>query len=291
MDLKPTDKQPKHILSNSKNLLFKGGTYEYEYLVGSKTGYTNSSRNTLVSCAEKNGMRLIAVVMVEETPNQYVDTLALFNYGFNNFDVVNIAQNETRFHISDSGSFYSNNDIFGNSESLLTLNKDAKLVLPKAVAFTDLTSTISYDTTSKKQAALVHYNYNGHPLGTASIDFAGMTDPYAFEQGAMQPNSSHQTNEKEESPILFVNILRIIFAVLAFACGLIILISIISFFSNYQFVEPDRNNRKSWKREKRKRINHYQRIARNIQKRRLNAQKRRERRRSKELSFKNMKKK
>lgn len=56
------------LYANTHNkLLFPGGKYNYEYLVGSKTGFTQDSRQTLVSCAEKDGMKLICVVMREET--------------------------------------------------------------------------------------------------------------------------------------------------------------------------------------------------------------------------------
>ena len=67
------------LYANTHNqLLFPGGKYNYEYVVGSKTGFTQDSRQTLVSCAEKDGMRLICVVMREETPHQFEDTISLF---------------------------------------------------------------------------------------------------------------------------------------------------------------------------------------------------------------------
>ncbi len=62
-----------------------GTKYNYEYTVGGKTGYTNVARQTLVTCAQKDDMRLIVVVMKDETPSHYTDTKALFEYGFNYF--------------------------------------------------------------------------------------------------------------------------------------------------------------------------------------------------------------
>ena len=66
----------------SKNQLYKGKPYEYQYLLGSKTGYVSQSRQTLVSAAEKNGMKLVCVVFMDETPYQFEDTITLFQYGF-----------------------------------------------------------------------------------------------------------------------------------------------------------------------------------------------------------------
>ena len=48
---------------HSKNQLYPGKTYAYEYLVGSKTGYTSEARQTLVSCAQKDGLKLICVIL------------------------------------------------------------------------------------------------------------------------------------------------------------------------------------------------------------------------------------
>ena len=46
LELPPTDKQPKHIIENARNQILAGRTYAYEYLVGSKTGYTLSARSS-----------------------------------------------------------------------------------------------------------------------------------------------------------------------------------------------------------------------------------------------------
>ena len=159
LDLEPTDKQPKHVLENSKNQLFPGKPYAYEYLVGSKTGYTNAAKSTLVSCAQKDGLKLIAVVMVADSPNQFADTVSLFQYGFQNFEKVNIAENESRFHMEDGNSFYSNHDIFGNSKPILELNKTESVILPKTIEFSDLKSEISYEDLAENQAVKIIYSY------------------------------------------------------------------------------------------------------------------------------------
>lgn len=53
----------------------------YPGVIGGKTGYTSLAGNTLVTCAEKDGVRLIAVIMKSKATH-YSDTKALLDYGF-----------------------------------------------------------------------------------------------------------------------------------------------------------------------------------------------------------------
>lgn len=56
----------------------------YNGMDGLKTGYTEKAGYCLTSTAKKNGLRLIAVVMGEDSiENRTEDTLKLMNYGFN----------------------------------------------------------------------------------------------------------------------------------------------------------------------------------------------------------------
>ncbi|MEF9953994.1 MAG: serine hydrolase [Clostridium sp.] len=55
--------------------------YYYQGIVGGKTGYTSLAGNTLVTCAERNGVRLITVILKGEQ-SHYQDTKALLDYGF-----------------------------------------------------------------------------------------------------------------------------------------------------------------------------------------------------------------
>ena len=59
----------------------RGNADYYPGILGGKTGYTSAAGNTLVTCAERNGVRLIVVVM-KSHKTQYSDTRALLDYGF-----------------------------------------------------------------------------------------------------------------------------------------------------------------------------------------------------------------
>lgn len=207
----PSERQPDDIMEVNKMELIPGGKYAYPYLVGCKTGYTDVARSTLVSCAEKDGMKLICVVMKDENPNYYEDTIALFDYGFSNFQRANISQTETKYNIDNAGAFYSGNDIFGNSKPILQLNQNDSITLPNTITFQDAVSAISYDNTAPGQAAVITYTYNDVVLGTASIDFTasekgssvfgdettGTTDGAEATAATQEPDSTGATQPTE----------------------------------------------------------------------------------------------
>ena len=249
----PSEYQPDEITEVNKMELIPTGKYAYEYLVGCKTGYTNDARSTLISCAEKDGMRLICVVLNDESPYQYEDTIALFDYGFNNFDKVNVSESETKYSIDNTGSFYSDNDIFGSSRPILSLNEDACIILPKTITFADTLSTISYDVEQENQVAMITYSYHDVTLGSVSVDFAvPQTDAFSFDTvPEIAEQEKPEVKEEEEEPsFVFVNVVKV-FAIMGGIGALILIVIIVMFLlKNYQFSQ--RNTRGSWRRERKR---------------------------------------
>lgn len=64
---------------------------KYEGVQGVKSGYTTKAQNCLVTYAEKDNKRLIAVVLKSNGKNVYSDSHKLLNYGFDNFDNIKLA--------------------------------------------------------------------------------------------------------------------------------------------------------------------------------------------------------
>lgn len=62
-------------------MLSPGSSLYYPGAIGGKTGYTRAAGNTLVTCAERDGVRLIAVIM-KSRATHYADTKKLLDYGF-----------------------------------------------------------------------------------------------------------------------------------------------------------------------------------------------------------------
>lgn len=210
MEFPVTDKLPLGKLENNQMKIIPGGEYAYEYLVGCKTGFTDDARYCLVSCAEKDGLKLICVVLRDEQPQQYQDTISLFEYGFANFEKVNVSQRETKYNIDDTGLFYSGNDVFGSSQPLLSLNKEDCIILPRTIPFESVESSISYATKNDGQAALITYTYQGVTLGTAGINFNVIKgNPSIFDT---------EPEEEKEDSFIFINLrlILIILGILAF---------------------------------------------------------------------------
>ena len=306
----PSERQPDDIMEVNKMELIPGGKYAYPYLVGCKTGYTDVARSTLVSCAEKDGMKLICVVMKDENPNYYEDTIALFDYGFSNFQRVNISQTETKYNIDNAGSFYSGNDIFGNSKPILQLNRNDCITLPNTITFQDAVSAISYDNTEPGQAAVITYTYNDVVLGTASLDFTASekgssvfrdettetTDTtettenteavQATEESASGeesgenggiPAATQESSTREENgtsggpAVIFINVIKVFFWILGIAAVIFLILLIRAFIKNYHFAH--RSTRLTWRfsRRRKRSRSRYRSVDQDLQSRRREA--------------------
>ncbi len=68
-------------LTPGHKMLYPTDSRYYEGIVGGKTGYTSLAGNTLVTCTERDGVRLIAVVMKAQSTH-YTDTKAILDYGY-----------------------------------------------------------------------------------------------------------------------------------------------------------------------------------------------------------------
>ena len=74
----------------SHNLLITDNEYQYENAIGLKTGFTDEAGDCLAAAAQKDGITLIAVVFHAEDPARWIDSKALFEYGFNKFGMVDL---------------------------------------------------------------------------------------------------------------------------------------------------------------------------------------------------------
>lgn len=245
MEFPATDKLPQGKLEVNHMQIIPGGTYAYEYLVGCKTGYTDAARSCLVSCAEKNGMRLICVVMRDEAPYQYQDTISLFEYGFANFEKVNVAQTETEYNIDNTGLFYSGNDIFGSSQPFLSLNRDDFIVLPRTISFQETESSISYDTGEEDQAAVITYAYHGVELGSVRVSFSATQEESTFFDLLSEDGEELEASSEQESPIIFINtaVILIGLGVIAVLALIVLIVHIILKNYNLSFQKPGKGRR------------------------------------------------
>lgn len=246
LEIPASDTIPVTKLENNGMQIIPGGNYAYEYIVGCKTGYTDAARSCLVSCAEKEGLRLICVVLRDEAPLQYEDTISLFNYGFSNFEKLNVSQSETEYNMADSSPFFGGSDIFGSSTPLLTLNKNDSIILPRTATFGDTDSTVTFQTEQEDIAAIISYTYHGTPIGTVRVNFTTAGETASFDTLSEDPVS-------EEKPVIFINTARIPF-LLGIAVGVLLVVLLVRLFlRNYQFSPRERRHRPRNRRHRKRR--------------------------------------
>lgn len=193
----PTNTQPDDFYLNNKHKLING-EIPYNGILGGKTGYTDNARQTLVTCAEQNGMRLVCIVFKEESPAQFTDTEELFNYGFHNFQVMNISENEDRYNIEATGFLQIGDDIFGSSKPILSIDTDSYVIVPNVVSFSDLDSEIDYSISDENQVAQIRYSYHDMYVGSAYLNLvteSGAT--YEFDTNITTSDVSVERVEPE----------------------------------------------------------------------------------------------
>ena len=71
--------------------------WTYEGCIGGKTGYTETAGRTLVSCAERNGMKLVAVTL--GAPDDWNDHAKLFDYGYNKYKLTNFSHDDFKLDV------------------------------------------------------------------------------------------------------------------------------------------------------------------------------------------------
>ncbi|HJA92913.1 MAG TPA: D-alanyl-D-alanine carboxypeptidase [Candidatus Eisenbergiella merdipullorum] len=229
---------------SSKNKLLPGKEYAYEYLVGSKTGYTSEARQTLVSCAQKDGMKLICVILKEESPAQFTDTVELFNYGFSSFRMVNVADADDRYTVGDELFFESDADLFGSFSPLLSISPSDHIVLPNTAEYEDTVSTLSYDELEEEdEAAEITFTYNGIYVGSAAVKVTGGQSD--GDSGSSQrPGSADPSQHR-----IYINVRHVLIGVISVYLLLNFLIWLITLIRNYSF--------SSQRKDRRRRRRHY----------------------------------
>lgn len=93
----------------------------YDGCIGIKTGFTKSAGRCLVSCAEKNGVRLVAVTL--NAPNDWDDHIGMYNYGFENTEGKTFDDRQMSASIRVRGGEVENIDVLGATFFSATLKK------------------------------------------------------------------------------------------------------------------------------------------------------------------------
>lgn len=169
-DLPPTKRNPEGLrIYPGHQMIKKNSPNYYPGAIGGKTGYTSLAGNTLVTCARRDDMMLITVVLNGHRTH-YTDTRAMLNFGFRNFRSVDISD------LDDTYTSIENDlTIAGlptTNLSVISVQKDRRLSLPVNGEFSDTTSSISYELPPEAPefaAARITYDYDGRTVGSTYL--------------------------------------------------------------------------------------------------------------------------
>lgn len=254
----PTPTQPDDFYKKNKHQLING-EIPYDGILGGKTGYTDNSRQTLVTCAEQNGMRLVCVVLKEESPDQFTDTAELFDYGFQNFQVLNISENEKKYTIESTGFLQIGDDVFGSSKPILSIDTDSYVIIPNTVTFQDLDSEIDYSLSDENRVAGIEYSYHGMYVGNAYLNLAtDNASTYEFDSNMTSSDVSvekvePEAKQKQSQDTIFINIKKVLLGILILAAVVIAIFMIHALIANGRTAKR-RNNRVKRKQRRRSSI-------------------------------------
>lgn len=125
--------------NNFHEMIYEDNSNYYPGVIGGKTGYTEEAGNTLVTVAERDGRKLICVVL--KSKEKYDDTKKLFDFGFDKFK--SVAIDETAI-TSRTGMCYNKlAQAFGEGTMSVSYPNGNYLTLPANANEADITYEIS----------------------------------------------------------------------------------------------------------------------------------------------------
>ncbi|MCM1308900.1 MAG: D-alanyl-D-alanine carboxypeptidase [Butyrivibrio sp.] len=209
--------------------MLPGGDYAYQYSCGGKTGYTDAAGNCLVSFAQKDDLRLICVVMNSTDEGRYTDTIALFDYYFDNYHKLYLEDYETGITSGSIDILELMNRIDTDADISIGFKSGAYLLVPNNVYLPQLTGIVTYSDNpayagEEDGFACISYFYRNINVGSATIFVSSKeNDGLLPGQNGVLPISL-QRPEPAES-FTYINIWYILGGVLAlaFIFGLIVL--------------------------------------------------------------------
>ena len=222
-EIQPSDKQPDLIPMSHHHAMLQAGTYHYDGAFAGKNGYTTVAQNTLVTCAERDGMVLISVTMETQGKQVYVDAATLFDYGFDHFKKVDIGQNAggstTALIHARTGGVESGTP--AAAEIPVQLEGEGYVILPDEVAVSQLEPDLYYDTENASEGSLatLEYSFGGRTVGSAQILLpASLTIPEEPET-AVEPSLEEEPQRKKGSGFRWLYAVLGILAAAALAGG------------------------------------------------------------------------
>lgn len=234
--LRATNKNPEELWMQNHHYMiapYRTSKYLDDTIFAGKTGYTTDALNTLVTCGKRNGMDVIVISMRTRSTGEkgvplFTDTAALLDYA-NNFQKLNISDNENTFVVGNAYDFSVDSDALAASSSLISIDENSTIIMPNHTSFTDAVPFITFEEHADGNKAYLTYEYAGQVVGKASITLEETQEEFEFSETESDESSDHKGTK-------FITInLKVILIVIAVILGILLIV-----FMIYRFIERNR---------------------------------------------------
>ena len=186
----------------------------YPSAVAGKTGYTSLAGQTLVTYAEQDGRRQVAVTLKSTQRTHYSDTKTILDFGFARFKNVSVAENETDYvtgeePVTIGDETYSPSDLYLDEKAVVTLPNDAQFSDADKYLQTEIPASHP-----EGAVARIIYTYNDRQIGVAWVySTKAASAPVSAEDGTDNETAGSEnttdaaktgtssTADKEEKPL------------------------------------------------------------------------------------------
>lgn len=159
--------EARNYITNSNKMIWTvNNKYKYEHAIGIKTGYTSVAQHCLVGGAKKDNVELISVVLGDGKDFMYPDTIAMLEYGFENFKrlellkkdmivtTVNIENGDRKLNLLATEDY----SIVGKEDELEALQKTKSFKMNEGIKAPvkkgDVIGTVTFSIEGKEQKSI-----------------------------------------------------------------------------------------------------------------------------------------
>ncbi len=175
---------------NHHKMISKSEYYNSEVFAG-KTGYTIVAGHTLVTCAKRDNMEIICVVMKDVKDQLYVDTGNLLSYGLDHFSKVKVEKDEQYYEelLKKEDSRFDNCHVSLPDEGVF-------VVLPKGADASEVEPEITCG--ENLEDVTVSWYWQDHFVGNTEITVSSMGAESEAQEETADREAERETEEEKK---------------------------------------------------------------------------------------------
>lgn len=164
---------------NHHKMLQSDEEYYRDWCTGGKNGYTEDCLNTLVTFGEKDGMRLVSVVLrVNGAGKAYDESIQILEYAFSNFQTVKFEKKSTERTFYDIMGFGYPGEISKFLSPAWQRHPFEDLYVEYTLPTTAQASELTFsEVQSEGNYREFSYEYSGYPVGSAGGAYSTIYAP------------------------------------------------------------------------------------------------------------------